>query len=144
MAGRAQRGFTLVEIMIVVVILAIITSIAVSSFSGSADDSRRARARADISSLNDAVQRYYQLGFTYTGVGTAAEIAGREGINLTDDYAFEVDVDADGQGYWVIARPTSTGQLASDGAMAAGDAGERCYYPGEDDPSDLEACPHSF
>ncbi len=144
MARRTQRGFTLVEIMVVVVIIAIITSIAVSSFSGSADDSRRARARADISSLNDAVQRFYQLSFTYAGVGTAAQVATREGISLTDDYTFRIDVDADGQGYWVVATPSATGTLADDGALATGDAGERCYYPGDDNPSDLGSCPQSF
>lgn len=144
MARRMQRGFTLVEIMVVVVILAIITSIAVSSFSGSADESRRARARADLSSLNDAVQRYYQLAFTYDGVGTAADIATREGINLTTDYTFQVNVDADGQGYWVVAAPAAGGTLEGDGALATGDAGERCFFPGVDAPSDLESCPHSF
>lgn len=144
MAARSQRGFTLVEIMVVVVILAIITGIAVSAFSGSADQSRRGRARADLSSLNDAVQRFYQLSFTYDGVGTAAEIALREGITLTTDYTFDVQVDADGQGYWIVASPSATGSLANDGALATGDAGERCYYPGEDVPADLASCPQSF
>lgn len=142
MARSNVRGFTLVEIMVVVVILAILTSIAVSSFSGSTRDSQRARAMAGLSALNDAAARYYQTAFSYEDM-TIAGLTAAATLSLPTEYTFAVVVAADNQSYQATAVPAAAGTMAGDGGMMMSSTGQRCYYPGDDTP-DYATCPKSF
>lgn len=109
--NRRQKGFTLVEIMIVVVILGIVASIAFSAFSDNTRDTQRVRGIADMTSLNDAVGRFYQNNFSYDGLDDAAlpALAANAGITLTDQYTFTIVVAADGQSYTLTATPVDSG-----------------------------------
>lgn len=110
MQRRRQKGFTLIEIMIVVVIVGIVASIAFSAFSDNSRDMQRMRGISDMTSLNDAVQRFYQTDFSYDGLddaGALTALATAAGITLTPNYAFSIVVDADGQGYTLTATPNS-------------------------------------
>lgn len=56
---RARGGFTLIEILLVVVIIGMLAGIAAVSVPKHLEKSRRAKAAADISSISMAVQSYY-------------------------------------------------------------------------------------
>jgi len=56
---RNERGFTLIELMIVVVIIGIIAAIAIPLFSSLTGKSRLAKAQADARSLATAVTMYF-------------------------------------------------------------------------------------
>ena len=145
----AQRGFTLIELMVVVAIIAIIAGIAVSSFSGSGRDANRARGEADISALNDAMSRYYQTSYTYyqgptsTIPVTIPMLTAAAGLTLTDQYVFNIVVTNAGQSYIVTAVPSTAGTQSGDGALSINNTGQRCYYPGIDSPS-FSTCPKPF
>ena len=55
---RKQAGFTLIEIMVVVVILAILGSVVVPNLLSNVDDSRITKATTDIKSLETALDLY--------------------------------------------------------------------------------------
>lgn len=57
--GRRQAGFTLIEIMVVVIILGILAATIIPQFVGTAHDARISRARADIANLEGALERFF-------------------------------------------------------------------------------------
>ncbi|MGH7905075.1 MAG: type II secretion system major pseudopilin GspG [Candidatus Binataceae bacterium] len=56
---RRQEGFTLIEIMVVILILGLLATIVVQSLRGATDRAKRTKAQADISELKTALDRYY-------------------------------------------------------------------------------------
>ena len=56
--AKSSRGFTLIEIMVVIVILGILASLVIPKIMSRPDDARLIAARQDISSLNQALKLY--------------------------------------------------------------------------------------
>ena len=67
-----QAGFTLVELLIVVVILAILAGILVPQFSSATDDAKMSSLDSNLSNTRSAVELYYQQHGHYPGSVTAA------------------------------------------------------------------------
>jgi type IV pilus assembly protein PilE len=61
-----QRGFTLVELMITVVVVAILTSIGYAAYTEQIAKSRRAAARALVMDVMQHEERFYTENNTYT------------------------------------------------------------------------------
>ena len=56
---RNQKGFTLVEILIVVIILAILAGVVIPQFSSSSDEAKLSVLQSDLASLRGAAELYY-------------------------------------------------------------------------------------
>jgi general secretion pathway protein G len=54
-----QEGFTLIEIMVVILILGLLATLVVQSLRGATDKAKRTKAMADIAELKTALDRYY-------------------------------------------------------------------------------------
>lgn len=57
---RNQKGFTLVELLIVVIILAVLAAIVVPQFGSSTEDANISTLKANLASLRSTVEVYYQ------------------------------------------------------------------------------------
>jgi type II secretion system protein G len=62
--ARSARGFTLIELVVVVAILAVLAGVLVPMVSGEVDDARVARAQTDMKTIGNALMTYR----THTGV----------------------------------------------------------------------------
>jgi type IV pilus assembly protein PilE len=70
-SGRTQRGMTLVELMIVLVIVGILTSVALPLYSRYQERTYRTQAFADLGDCAQALERFYTVNFTYAGADLA-------------------------------------------------------------------------
>lgn len=61
----AMRGFTLIEIMVVVVILGILAAMVVPNIMGAPDEARAVKAKQDIRAIEGALKRYRLDNFRY-------------------------------------------------------------------------------
>jgi type IV pilus assembly protein PilE len=65
--NRKTRGFTLIELMIVVALLAILIAIGYPSYRDQVMKSRRAEGMGELLELADRMERYYSGNGTYNG-----------------------------------------------------------------------------
>lgn len=56
---KRNKGFTLLELLVVIGIIAMILGIAVTSYSAAQQRSRDGRRKADLKSMQDALEQYY-------------------------------------------------------------------------------------
>ena len=59
MRPTVSRGFTLVELLVVLAIIAVLLSIAAPRYSGSVDRAKEAVLRENLASLRDALDKHY-------------------------------------------------------------------------------------
>ena len=57
--GKNSRGFTLIEIMVVVVIIGILAAAIIPQFIGTTQDAKVSAAKAQVAELESAVDRFY-------------------------------------------------------------------------------------
>ncbi len=67
-AGRSAAGFTLLELMIVLSIIAVLASIAYASYQRNVVETRRKAATACLMEVAQFAERYYTTQLTYVGL----------------------------------------------------------------------------
>lgn len=77
-----QKGITLIELMIVVVIVAILASIAFPSYNQYVMRSKRVTAEGDLYAFRNAMQRYFAENNTYLGAADAGADTGAPATTL--------------------------------------------------------------
>ena len=66
-----RKAFTLIELLIVVVLVAIVTAIALPAYQENVRKARRAEAKASVTAATMAMERYYMAGSPSTYVGAS-------------------------------------------------------------------------
>ncbi len=90
MYRKHTRGFTLIELMIVVAIVAVLAMIAYPSYSRQVQKSRRAQAKADLTELAQGLEREFTANRDYTGYTLAFATSPRDaGTTVAYDIAID-------------------------------------------------------
>lgn len=109
LAGRRDAGFTLLELMIVVAIIAVLASIAYVSFERSVVETRRKAATACLQEGAQFMERWYTTRLTYQGASPTPACE----TDLAPFYSFPPPTVATATAYTLTAVPLNQ-QLARD------------------------------
>ena len=141
----AQKGYTLIEMMVVVVIVAILAAIAIPSYERYVVRAARSQAQAEMLKIAERLENYRGKQLSYAGFKPEHQYANNEGIvnipyDATTNYKYQIQlVDEDdptksveksavGQGWKMIATPYQDGNntLKSSESILLTSLGVRC------------------
>lgn len=135
MRPRRVHGFTLIEVMIVVVIIAIITAVAYPSYRDHLIRSSRSAAQTELLELSSVQEKIYLNANRYTGnVTTPYNGTDTGGLGKTSgqtsDGRYTLALVSTGQTYTLTATPLAGTPQAGDGAFSiASDGSRACGTP---------------
>lgn len=111
MNKKSAAGFTLIELMIVVVIIAILATVAWPSFQNYLRQTRLERARTDLMASAQLMERYYTQCRSFTADASAAApcnaLPDMVNQNSADFFTISVRANATGNHYTLLATPVS-------------------------------------
>lgn len=124
----SHRGFSLIELMIVVGIIAIVTAIGYPAYQSVLASGYRSTAQADLMGLASAMERHYSAQFSYEGAASGGADTGSPTVFSSFSPSTESEankrynltiasVSDDGSTFEVRAVPVSGSGVESDGTL---------------------------
>ena len=124
---RQQMGFTLIELMIVVVIVGILASIAYPSYRESVAKGKRAQARAVLSQAQQWMERHYSENYRYDKTAAGVAIDNTEGGIFASQFGTAPVASEGSASYNITLETTDSGTKYTLTATRTGSmAGDRC------------------
>jgi type IV pilus assembly protein PilE len=121
---RKERGFTLIELMIVVAIIAILASLAIAGYGYANRKTARAAAQACMVEAAQRTERFYTTNMTYAGAPAPSCSA-----DLHDRYVVNFVGAPDASSYTIRAVPQGPQSGDSCGTMTIDETGAKTPGP---------------
>ncbi len=109
---RSVAGFTLVELLIVIVVIGILASLVLNNIQGAQGKARDSQRVTDISNLSSKLEEYHNDNGGYPNTFTAATLPGIDPEALKDPLGNSITINApvsDQVAAVAVAAPTATG-----------------------------------
>ncbi len=131
---KKNSGFTLIELMIVVVIIAVLAAVAIPSYNQYSIRTKRTDCQGVLINFSLAMERFFAANDTYDG---AAAGSATTGVPLVTVFPAECPLDsatktydltitaADASSYVLRATPKAAGSQAGDGFIEYTSAGQK-------------------
>src|SRR5690554_1942881 len=133
-----QQGFSLIELMIVVVLIGVISAIAIPAYTNQVSKTRRVEAQSALLEFANAMERHRLRNGTYLGVA-ASNTLGTPTI-FEDQVPFDrtprtynLRVTFTTTSYELFALPIADGPQAGDGKLRVNSIGQRGWDVDGDD-----------
>ena len=123
-AHKFKSGFTLIELMITVAIIAILAAIVLPNYSKYVKRAHRTDAQAAMLNLAQYMESQYNASFSYplsTNIPTSLTAPS----NITNYYTIAASIDATGQTYTITATPTSRQNDSQCGTLTLNEEGKK-------------------
>lgn len=132
-----HRGFTLIELMTVIVIIAILTLIAIPGYQAEMRKTRRTDAKVALSELANREEKFFSNATPphFTATITTAWPNGLAYTSVSPDGYYQLTVTATAGGFTATAKPISSGPQASDTdcqTMSIDETGNKSSSPRSD------------
>lgn len=122
-----QKGFSLIELIIVIAIIGVIAAIAMPAYNGYAKRTNRAAVKAEMMRISQDLQRYQATNRnSFTGAANKVKVPATfpEG---KAHYTLALNV-PDGKSWTLTATPSSTSSAQKDdGVVVLNHRGEKCW-----------------
>jgi prepilin-type N-terminal cleavage/methylation domain-containing protein len=122
--SRSQKGFTLIELMIVVVIIGILAAIAIPNFIAMQNRAKEGSTKANMHTLQLAAEDY---GVTYDGVYAATIDATHIADRLPANFKNPFDASTGSGGAWEARATMAAGPTATPGLTSYCDSANNTY-----------------
>ncbi|MEK7471897.1 MAG: prepilin-type N-terminal cleavage/methylation domain-containing protein [Patescibacteria group bacterium] len=104
---KAQAGFTIIELLIVIAIIAILAGLVLNNFQGAQAKARDTQRVTDVNNIHTKLEEYYGDNNGYPNTFTAATFPGIDADSLKDPKGTSVDINA------VVADETAADAVAA-------------------------------
>lgn len=129
MPKKKGRGFTLIELMIVVAIVAILAAIAYPSYQDYVRKTKRTDAQAEMMDIAHRLSQYKVVNHNYS----SATINDIYGINVTPKSGtalYSLDLIVTPSTWTLTAMPITTSAQNGDGILILNSEGQKCWVKG--------------
>ncbi len=109
MSRRSQQGFTLIELMVVVLIVSILVGIGLPSYRNSVVRANRADAQAALLGFAQAMERRYQERYNYR-----AAAAGASDTGIPDPTVYPAQAPLEGEAFYNLTIETPQSPVTFD------------------------------
>ena len=132
-AKKLQRGFTLIELMIVIVVIGVLVAIGLPSYNNSVTRSVRADAQSALLGFAQAMERHFQQNYSYEAAATGGNDTGAPDPTIFPSQApiegnasYDLTITtADDTGFTIRATPIAGGRQDGDGFLQLDSLGRR-------------------